>query len=79
MIPGKNGIQAAEKGGSVTLSNQKSKTSQSNYILKNISAQNFTQRIGLLSYYTNNLCLTQGRVAIQSVHQPAFPESNNVL
>ena len=55
IIPGNNGIQAAEKGGSVTLSNQKSKTSQSNYILNNISAQNFTQRIGLLSYYTNDL------------------------
>ena len=42
IILGKSDIPATEKGRSITVYDQKSKTSQSNYILDNISAQVFT-------------------------------------
>ena len=54
-FPDKEDIPAAEKGENITALAPNSELSQSEYILDNISAQDFTQRTGLPPHYRKTL------------------------
>ena len=54
-LPDKDGIPPAAQGENATTHEQNSKPSQSQYILDNLPAQDFTQRTGLPSTYLKTI------------------------